>query len=371
MPFIPVVTRYIYKHALKPILFKMDPEDVHDRFVRAGMTLGRFRAAKALTSWAWAYQDPRLIQTIHGITFRNPIGLSAGFDKNAQLTDILPSLGFGFAEVGSITGEYCSGNARPRLWRLPKSNGLVVYYGLKNDGSETIARRLESKRFAIPICTSVAKTNSPDTVDSEKGIQDYAKAFRAFAEIGQMFTINISCPNAYGGEPFTDPDRLERLLTEIDKIQTSKPIFLKLAVDLSTDVLDQLLDVAARHRVHGIICSNLTKNRNNERIVETTVPDKGGLSGKIVQGLADSQLTYVAQRSNGRFTLIASGGVFTAEDAYRKIRRGASLVQILTGMIFEGPEVVGDINRGLVRLLAKDGFKNISEAVGADIRGKS
>ena len=360
------MTRHAYIHALKLILFQFDPEDVHDRFISVGERLGRSPFLKNVVSRSWSFAHPSLVQTIRGITFPNPIGLSAGFDKNAQLTDNLPSLGFGFAELGSVTGEPCAGNPRPRLWRLPKSKSLLVYYGLKNDGCEAIAARLNGRAFQIPMGISVAKTNSPDTVDVEKGIQDYAKAFRALANIGSYLTINISCPNAFGGEPFTDPDRLERLLTGIDRIPTQKQIFLKLSPDLTLTQLDAILDTVSRHRVHGFICSNLTKNRENSRIIEITVPKNGGLSGKVVDGLADSQLTYIAKRVGTTYTLIASGGVFSAEDAYRKIRLGASLVQLITGMIFQGPQLIGEINRGLVRLLERDGFKNISEAVGVD-----
>lgn len=369
MPTIPTLTKFKYKTVLKKILFLRDPEDVHDHFTRVGVFLGKHGFTRSLVSRMWSYADPSLVQTIRGITFSNPIGLSAGFDKNAQLTDILPSLGFGFVELGSVTGEPCDGNPRPRLWRLPKSRALVVYYGLKNDGAEAISSRLQGKKFKIPTGISVAKTNNEACAQTDAGIADYAKAFSAFLEIGDFITVNISCPNTFGGEPFTDPGRLELLFQKLDAIPASKPIFLKLSPDITTSQLDAVIDVASKHRINGFICSNLSKKRDSKAIVEAAIPDKGGISGKVSEGPANDQLTYVAKKCERKFILIGSGGVFTAEDAYKKIRLGASLVQLITGMIFEGPQVIGEINRGLVKLLKRDGFKNISEAVGADVWG--
>jgi dihydroorotate dehydrogenase len=307
-----------------------------------------------------------LEQTVFGIKFNNPIGLSAGFDKNAELTQILPSVGFGFAEVGSITGNKCEGNPKPRLWRLPKSQSLVVYYGLKNDGAEKIAARLKHKKFQVPIGISVAKTNSPTTVDVVAGIKDYAKAYEAFADIGSYTTINISCPNTYGGQPFTDPALLEQLLSAIDKIPSSKPVFVKLSPDLGMDGVDQLLAVIDKHNVQGIVCSNLTKNRNNSKIIETEVPEVGGFSGKVVEDLANELISHVYRKTQGKYIVIGSGGVFSAEDAYKKIKLGASLIQMITGMVYQGPQIIGEINQGLVKLLARDGYSNVRDAVGVD-----
>jgi dihydroorotate dehydrogenase subfamily 2 len=299
--------------------------------------------------------------------FTNPIGLAAGFDKDAHLLEILPDVGFGFAEIGSVTGEPCQGNPKPRLWRLPKSQGLVVYYGLKNDGCEAIARRLEGRVFRMPIGISVAKTNVPETVAMEAGIADYAKAFRAFATIGDYLTVNISCPNAFGGEPFTDPKRLERLLVALEVIPTNHPVFLKMPVDLPEQTVATLLDVAKRYRVQGVIFANLTKRYDRPEIDPAERADlrKGGVSGKPVTKDANRLLSWAYRTYGSRFVYVGCGGVFSARDAYEKIRQGASLVQLITGMVFEGPQLIGELNRGLVRLLARDGFATVAEAVGA------
>lgn len=362
------VFKVLYKYIFKPIAFRFDPEFVHDRVLSLGVFLGKTDFGKAVVCRLFKYSSPMLEQTLAGIHFSNPIGLAAGFDKDAQLIEILPEVGFGFAELGSVTGEACLGNPKLRLWRLPKSRSLLVYYGLKNEGAEKISKRIKNLVFRIPMGISVAKTNSWNTVSQAGGVNDYVKAFRAFTEIGSYITVNISCPNTFGGQPFTDPESLEVLLLELSKIPISKPVFVKFSPDLSLKTVDALLEVISRYKIQGIICANLTKNRDNKNILETGLPLAGGFSGKVVEKLADELIAYVYKKTKGKYVVVGCGGVFSAEDAYKKIRLGASLVQLITGMIYEGPQVVGEINAGLVKLLLRDGFKNISEAVGVDSR---
>ncbi len=348
----------IYRNIIKPILFRFDPEKVHDHFIGVGKKLGRVSFGRRLTQSLFLYKNNVLEQDILGMHFNNPVGLAAGFDKNAELTDILPSVGFGFAEVGSITGEQCDGNPKPRLWREPDKKSLRVYYGLKNDGAEAIASRLSGSTFEFPIGISIAKTNSPTTVGLQEGIQDYIKAAKAFEDVGDYVTINISCPNAYGGEPFSDPDRLEALLEAYSELDIAKPTFIKLAAILDHDNLDRILEISDKYKIDGYICTNLKKTKG----------EKGGLSGKAVAKASDDMVSYVYKKFDGKRVVIGTGGIFTAEDAYRKVKNGASLVQLITGMIYQGPQLIGEINRGLVELLKRDGFSNISEAVGTDNR---
>ena len=356
-----------YRYLAKPVFFNFDPENVHDGVTALGRTLGNYQAARWLTAYFLKYANLALEQEMLGIKFPNPVGLSAGFDKNAELTEIMPAVGFGFAEVGSITGEPCPGNPRPRLWRLPGSQALVVYYGLKNDGCAAVAERLKSKNFSFPVGTSVARTNNQNTVDMNAGINDYTKAFRAFANIGAYTTVNISCPNTCGGEPFTDPQRLAALLTELDKIETKKPVFLKCGADLSFAELDTLVEIAKKHRLHGFILTNLTKKRDRAEILPQEIIGlkHGGVSGKPVFQASNDLISHLYKTTGDRFVIIGCGGIFSAEDAYKKIRCGASLVQLITGMIYQGPQLIGEINKGLATLLQKDGYKNIKEAVGA------
>lgn len=356
--------RFFYQAIFKPIFFQIDPEKIHDWLIKVGQILGSHPITKKLTACFFSYSNKRLEQKIFGITFSNPVGLAAGFDKDGVLTDILPSIGFGFVEIGSITGEPCKGNPKPRLWRLIRSKGLVVHYGLKNQGCEKISQRLKNKNFQIPIGTSIAKTNSQKTVRLDEGIADYLKAYKKFTNIGNYFAINLSCPNVFGGQDFQEPKRLDKLLAEIDQIPTEKPVFLKISPDLERKEIDQIVEVAKKHQVAGFICANVTQKRITKKIADDQVPKKGGISGKPTEELTNDLIGYLYRQTKGKFLIIGCGGVFCAEDAYQKIKLGASLIQLFTGMIFEGPQVVNEINHGLVNLLQKDGLPNISQAIG-------
>ncbi|OGE86523.1 MAG: dihydroorotate dehydrogenase (quinone) [Candidatus Doudnabacteria bacterium RIFCSPHIGHO2_02_FULL_46_11] len=336
-----------------------------------GVMLGKFRLGQSLTKAMFRFSHPALEQTVAGIKFNNPIGLAAGFDKNGLLTQILPAVGFGFEEIGSATGEPCSGNLGKRLWRLKDSQSLLVYYGLKNDGCEVIANRLENLAYDFPIGISLAKTNNRETVDESKGIADYLKAYLTFSKqnIGDYFTLNISCPNTFGGEPFTEPNRLDRLLAAIreNDLHTRKPIFLKLPAELHFNLVDEIIELAVKYRLAGFICTNLAKNRANPKIKDQNFPAVGGMSGKVVQELSDNLISYIYKKCGQEFVIIGCGGIFTADDAYKKIKKGATLLQMITGMVFEGPQVVSEINWGLVKLLQKDGYTHISKAIGTGI----
>jgi dihydroorotate dehydrogenase len=359
-----------YRRLVRPVLFLQDPEKIHDRTLKFAVFFGKVAPLRWFTKRTLSYSSPKLEQTILGINFSNPVGLAAGFDKNAQLTDIIPALGFGFIEVGSITAKAGPGNVPPRLVRLKKSKAILVNYGLNNDGAKAISNRLRGKRFATPVGTSIAKTNAKETRTDITGVADYVKGFKEFTDIGAYYTINVSCPNAYGGQPFHDGKRLNKLLKKLDKIESSKPRLIKISPDLSHSEIDDILEVIKLHKVDGLICSNLTKKRGNPKISETDVPEWGGISGKVVEDLANDLIAYVYKKTKGNYVIIGCGGIFSAEDAYKKIRLGASLVQLITGMIYEGPQLAGQINRGLVKLLERDGFSNISEAVGTDIKTK-
>lgn len=396
-----------YRHILKPILFMFDPENVHDWFIKIGKMLGSNKATRWATGICFDYANPILEQKILGIKFKNPIGLAAGFDKNAEMIDIMPAVGFGFTEVGSVTGRECVGNAKPRLWRLPKSRSLIVYYGLKNNGAEEIANRLQHPRGLpfgsssrgvlgnFPIGISIAKTNDDKTIPTEDSIADYLFAYQKFVEarIGDYYTINISCPNTFGGEPFVEPVKLDKLLSALRGSSSyfPKPVFLKMPPDLSDEQIDQIIDLAKKYKVSGFICTNLTKDRSlpefQNKIKEPLPTDKGGLSGKVVEDLANKQIKYIHSKirqladqsiqglpldnsarglASGKMIIVGCGGVFSAEDAYAKIKAGASLIQLITGMIYEGPQLISQINQGLTELLAQDGYANIGEAIGTD-----
>ena len=210
------------------------------------------------------------------------------------------------------------------------------------------------------------------TASTEAGIKDYVKAYKAFAEIGDYTTINLSCPNAYGGQPFHNAKNLNLLLSKIRKIPSKKPIFLKIAPDLSEKQLDDIIKIAEKYKINGFVCTNLTKDRENlnikNKILDENLPENGGISGKVVEELANKNISYIYKKTKGKFIIIGVGGVFSAEDAYKKIKLGASLIQLITGMVFEGPQTISEINQDLTKLLKRDGYKDISEAIGVENR---
>ncbi len=354
-----IIIGAIYRNLLKPVFFMQDPEDVHDRMTAAGKLLGSNLVTRGLTLLAFNYHNPALTQTVAGITFQNPLGLAAGFDKEAVLTQILPSVGFGFEEAGSITAKAYQGNPKPRLYRLPEKQALRVYYGLKNSGADNIYNSLKRKRFKFPVGISIAKTNSESTSHVPAGIADYVYSYKLFSDVGSYVTINISCPNTCETFPiFAKPENLDLLLAAIFKVPKSKPVFVKLSPDLSEENLGQILAVCKKYPVDGFVCGNLTKENSHNH------DGRGGFSGKLVSSLSDELISKVYKYFNGQKIIIGCGGVFSAEDAYKKIKLGASLIQLITGMIYQGPQLIAEINMGLVKLLKKDGFKNISEAIG-------
>ncbi|MFA5948173.1 MAG: quinone-dependent dihydroorotate dehydrogenase [Candidatus Gracilibacteria bacterium] len=362
------IESFLYKYFAKPIFFLIDPEDIHNIMIIFGRFLGSNLLFRAIVKFFFGYSNKILEQKILGVNFENPIGLAAGFDKSAQIIKLMKDTGFGFTEVGSITGEKCFGNPKPRLWRLKKSKGLVINYGLKNDGAEKIYSRLKNKKFPLPVFISIAKTNCKATAEMQQGIKDYLKSYKIFENIGDFDVLNISCPNAFGGEPFTKPENLKALLAEIKKIRTKKPILLKMPVDISDEQLDKIIEISREYKVDGFICSNLTKKRDNPKIIDKDVPAVGSISGKPIEEFSNHAIEYIYKKTSTEFLIIGTGGVFSAEDAYKKIKLGASLVQLITGMIFEGPNLISEINQGIAELLKKDGYKNIKEAVGKGLR---
>jgi len=365
-------TQHVYRYVAKPILFRQKPDGVHARLLWSGQQVQKVAPLRALLRVSWAYKNEEALgQTLHGITFPNPIGLSAGFDKNFELVPLVKEIGFGFMEGGSITFHQCAGNPKPWFYRLPKTQSLVVNAGLANKGVSAVIKTLKrypSRVFTdFPLNISVAKTNSPGAASEADAIADYVGSLTALqsARLGSMITLNISCPNTYGGEPFTTPERLDHLLTAIDALHLAQPVFIKMPVDLAWPEFKQLLNVADTHTVAGVTISNLAKDRSTVKLLDP-LPDsvKGNLSGKPTQALSNQLISKTYQAYKDRFTIIGAGGVFSAEDAYEKIKLGANLVELITGLIFEGPQLIGQINRNLVKLLERDGYANVSEARG-------
>ena len=361
----------------RPLIFLMEPEQAHYSMKRIGVFLGSNPITRFITSLFFNYGHKSLNTEVNGIKYRNPVGLSAGFDKDGELTKIYPSLGFGLAELGSFTGEVCPGNAGRRLFRMVKSKAIVVWYGLNNQGAEVISERLKDANFGkLRVGINAAKSNITPEFVLEESIRDYTKTMTLFKDIGDYFTVNISCPNTQDGEPFVNPDYLNALLTAInEKIRTitDKPIYVKLAADMTLEEINIIVDACIEYGIDGVVLTNLAKPQYNSEHLPEEYPTvkgllpkgKGAMSGKPLQRISTDVIRHVYRRTRGKLTIIGVGGVFSAKDAYEKITSGASLLHMITTMIFDGPQNISEINRGLVKLLKADGFNSIEEAVGS------
>ena len=362
---------------IRPLIFLMEPEQAHYSLKRVGVFLGKFWITRKLTSALMNYKHKALNITVDGIDYKNPVGLSAGFDKDGELTKIYPHMGFGLAELGSFTGEICPGNPGKRLFRMIKSKAIVVWYGLNNEGAETISKRLAGEDFGdLRVGINAANSNLTPEFVLKDSIADYLKTMKLFKDIGDYYDVNISCPNTQDGEPFVDKKNLDKLLTAINKeIRpiSDKPIYVKLAADMTLDEINIIVDACVEHKMDGVVCTNLAKPAHNSEhrpeeypTVDGRLPKgKGAMSGLPLQRISTNVIRHVYRRTRGKLTIIGVGGIFTAKDAYEKITSGASLLHMITTMIFDGPQNINEINRGLVKLLKKDGFDSIEQAVGS------
>lgn len=362
-----------YIHIAKPMLFQLSPDSVHNQMINTGKIVQSTPVVNMLPR-LWSHQDEKyLSQTLHGIYFKNPVGLSAGLDKNVEIPGLLHSVGFGFMTGGSVTYRVCEGNPRPWFYRLPNTRSLVVNAGLPNHGATAIAARIANAPVSwwkdFPLVVSIAKTNNKENASDEEAIKDYTSSLALLEKQGivKAYEINISCPNTYGGEPFTTPKRLDQLLSAIDELALTRPVFIKMPINLPWEEFDALLQVIVAHNIQAVTIANLNKDRKSVKLKDE-LPDsvKGNLSGIPTKELGLELIRKTYQAYGDKLTIIGVGGIFSADDAYEKIRAGASMVELITGMIYTGPQLIGDINHDIVELLKKDGFSTIAEAVGAD-----
>ncbi|MEK7600533.1 MAG: quinone-dependent dihydroorotate dehydrogenase [Patescibacteria group bacterium] len=361
-----------YRHIVKPILFLFPADRVHEWALTLGAWSGTVAPLRWLVRVCCAVTDPRLETTVAGITFSNPVGLAAGFDYDGRLIDIIPSVGFGFHTVGTITNQPYAGNPRPMLGRLPRSQALLVNKGFKNAGMEHVLQRVPQCAHG-PVGISIGSTNrSYPSFDAV--VADITGGFqKAIAHpLFSYFELNISCPNLIHVTSFAErpdtPEGLSRILTALAALPIVCPVFIKMPLERSFEEIDALIAIAEPFAfIRGFVFSNLVKDRSNPHLdhEEVARAGKGNFSGAPTRDGANALIGHVARHYSKRFIIIGCGGIFTAEDAYEKIRLGASLVQLITGMIYFGPQRVGEINQGLARLLARDSYSHISEAVGA------
>ena len=333
------------------------------------------RTPRAVRVLVGAEADARLGQTLWGLRFRSPVGLAAGFDKDARLVRFWDALGFGWADVGSVTNEASVGNARPRAFRLPDDRALVNRMGLNNEGAAAVARRLAAtpRPPGFVVSVNVAKTHraSGEQILGEAGVEDVRQAVRTLLPHADLLTLNVSCPNTADGITFETPAALDALLAAVSPERDAVggrrvPLLVKLSPDAAG--VAELVAVALAHGVDGFVASNTASGRDGLRTGADALAriGRGGLSGRPLAARSLALVRDLYRLTDGRVPLVGVGGVDSAEAAYARIRAGASLVQLYTALVYDGPGVVRDITRGLAERLDRDGFGSVTEAVGVD-----
>jgi dihydroorotate dehydrogenase (fumarate)/dihydroorotate dehydrogenase len=361
----------VYSALLRPLIFRLDPETAHHLAIAAGQSLGW--AAGTLRA-AMTVEDDRLVTNVASLQFPTPLGLAAGFDKSGTAIRALAGLGFGSIEIGSVSLDPSSGNPKPRLWRLPDDQATVVHYGLPNDGAAVIGARLAGSRLPVPLGINIVATNrgpAAAPLNADQIISEYAAAAQAMAPHADYLMMNLSCPNTVDGRDFfADAEHLDAFLAALDETRLLRPMFLKLSPLGGIEAIERVLAAAdGRDSVSGFMFNLPPHKPAGLRTAEKVWRDlPGAVSGPPAAALADFCLRETFRRMDRkRHVLIGAGGVRTAEDAYAKLRLGASLVQLLTALIYQGPGVVRTITQGLAKLLARDGVKNVRDAVGVDV----
>ena len=361
----------IYKSIIRPFFFRKDPEESHEMILAL---LSRLEFLYGAIEGFYKVEDKRLEVKIDSLTLPNPVGLAGGFDKNALAPKMISAFGFGFIEVGAITAQAQPGNPKPRLYRLPEDEALINRLGFNNEGAEAIAARLErlgarGARPKIPLGMNIGRTKIVETKDATA---DFLSCFEKLFPQGDFFTLNVSSPNTPNLRELQNKNLLHELLSAVQEKNremakrakiAAKPVFVKIAPDLEFSQVDDIIEVVDRVKLNGIVATNATAFMR-DKLKSMHGSEPGGLSGRPISAMATSFVTHIYQITCGRVPIIGVGGIFTAEDAYEKIKAGANAVQIYTGWVYEGPGAVKRINQGLLRLLERDGLKQIAAAVG-------
>ncbi|SIO19434.1 dihydroorotate oxidase A [Parasphingorhabdus marina DSM 22363] len=339
---------------VRPLIFSLEAEKAHGLSIAGLKTVPMGPAPKS---------DPVLTTQLAGLTFPNPVGMAPGFDKNGEVPDALIRMGFGFAEVGTLTPRPQAGNPKPRVFRLPADEGVINRLGFNNDGQQNAIPRLT--RIRRRMGKGILGINIGANKDSEDRIADYVTGVKNMAPLADYLTVNISSPNTPGLRALQDKQALEQLLTAVMEARGdhAMPVFLKVAPDLEPADIDDIVDVTMTHQLHALIVSNTTISRPDLR--SSNRDQQGGLSGAPLKDLALQRLRDFRSASEGKIPLIGVGGISSAEEAYERIRAGASLIQLYTAMIYKGTGIAKTMNRDLARLLKRDGFTSVAEAVGS------
>ena len=364
-----------YKSLVRPLLFRKDPEKSHEQILAL---LSHLEFLYGTLNDFYKVDDDRLKVRIGPLTFPNPVGLAAGFDKNAVAPKTLSAFGFGFMEIGAVTAQAQPGNPKPRLYRLPEDHALINRLGFNNEGAETIALKLERLRARgatpeVPLGINIGRTRIVETKDA---VMDFLLAFDKLFPHGDFFSLNVSSPNTPNLRDLQEKALLRELLAAVQEKNRAlatrakidpKPVFVKIAPDIEFSQVDEIIEVVAAVKLTGIVATNATACMR-EGLKSPAAREPGGLSGRPITRMVTAFISHIYRATQGRLPVIGVGGIFNAQDAYDKIKAGAGAVQIYTGWVYEGPGAVKRINRGLLSLLERDGLKHLSEAVGMESR---
>ena len=373
----------LFDSIIRPTLFKLSPETAHE--------IGIHTLQYGLSSETLQNQFAKRFECNEfgnlerfGLTFKNPLGMAAGFDKNGIVVNQLAALGFGFVEVGTVTFKPQKGNDKPRLFRLPQDKALINRLGFNNEGTPKVVERLKKIN---PKCVLGVNIGKNKDVPNEEAIENYQRSFDLACEVADYITVNVSSPNTPNLRELQKSESLEELLGALqernkvlspafrrqpasekpskDGTQNLKPLLVKIAPDLSESEIEAIVDIALKLNLAGIIATNTTVSHEG---LNTKIEESGGLSGKPLTKRATEVISTIYHYSKGKIPIIGVGGIFTAEDAFEKICAGASLLQAYTGFIYQGLHFARDVNFGLARILKERGFKNLDEAVGSNVK---
>ena len=342
----------MYKSCIRPFFFLFDPEKIHHITFATIKFICKIPGVSAIIRSIFQVKSTKLERRLFGLTFKNPVGLAAGFDKNAMLYNELANFGFGFIEIGTVTPQPQSGNPKKRLFRLIEDQGIINRMGFNNLGVEAVIQQLKNNKRNVLIGGNIGKNTS--TMPSGY-TEDYLACFKALHAYVDYFVLNVSCPNVGSHAKLTDKAYLIELITAVqhenNRFEKQKPILLKIAPDLNKIQLDEIIELVAETKIDGVIATNTSISRDGLKISDEKLQEigNGGLSGIPIKNKSTEVIKYLAEKSNKAFPIIGVGGIHTAEDAIEKLNAGADLVQIYTGFIYEGPALVKKINKALLK----------------------
>ncbi|MEN8775894.1 MAG: quinone-dependent dihydroorotate dehydrogenase [Polaribacter sp.] len=344
----------MYKQLIRPVLFLFDPEKVHYFTFSLIRILCKIPFVASIFRSIYQMNDPRLEKNLFGLSFKNPVGLAAGFDKNAVLYNELANFGFGFIEIGTVTPKGQVGNPKKRLFRLKEDKGIINRMGFNNDGMEAAIKNLKKNKHKVIIGGNIGKNTATQPEDYT---EDYLQVFKELHPFVDYFVLNVSCPNVGSHAKLNDKDYLVELITacqnQNNRFKIKKPILLKIAPDLNNTQLDEIIDLVAETKIDGVIASNTSTTRDNLKTSTERLQQigNGGVSGQPIKNQSTKVIQYLSKNSKKAFPIIGVGGIHTAEDAIEKIEAGADLVQVYTGFIYEGPSLIKKINKAVLHKL--------------------